>query len=378
MSLQALFRYRAQMEMGVRVMTAGAATFALCHLLRLPQFQWAVLTSLIVMQGSVGASVKAMIDRMVGSVGGAVWGGAVSLLLPHGDVVSMGFALAASLGPLAFLAAIHPAYRVAPVTAAVLLLNRDLAAIGPLMSGLERLLEVGLGSLVALVVSLLVFPNRGHAELSGAVAKSLDEMARLFVALFGGLSDDLDPDQITAMHGQLRTAIMNAETAADAANQERANYLTGGPDPEPVCRTLRRLRNDLTMLGRAVATPLPAPVEEGLKPAILDLANAISAFLQSCANQLRSSDLAPDRAELTQALVHYAEAMSQMRRLRLAHGLEDEAVGRIFGVSFGFDQLAHNLDDLADRVNELSDHARHARRPAAPSLIGVTGRARRD
>ncbi len=349
------------MQMGVRVMAAGAATFTLCRLLGLPQFQWAVLTSLIVMQASVGASLKAMIDRMAGSVGGAVWGGGVSLLIPHADSVSMGFALAAALGPLACLAAAHPAYRVAPVTAAVLLLNRDLATIGPLMSGLERLLEVGIGSLVALCVSLLVFPNRGHVELSGAVAKSLDEMSHLLPALFRGLSGELDPDEITTLHGQLRSAIMTAEAAAEAANQERANYLTAGPDPEPVCRTLRRLRNDLTMLGRAVASPLPTSVDEGLRPAILGLSSAVSIFLEACANQLRTHDLAPDRAQITDALAHYSDAMSQMRRMRLAQGLEDEAVGRIFGVSFGFDQLAHNLDDLVDRVNELCDHVRHAR-----------------
>jgi uncharacterized membrane protein YccC len=44
---------------------------------------WAVLTSLIVTQMSVGRSLKATRDYMLGTIGGAVFGGAIEVLIPH-------------------------------------------------------------------------------------------------------------------------------------------------------------------------------------------------------------------------------------------------------------------------------------------------------
>ena len=118
-----LGRHRAQFRLGLRITVASLATFALAHLFGLAQSSWAVLTALIVMQASVGGSLKATVDRFVGSLGGAVWGVAVSLAVPHANPVSLGVALAAGVAPLAVVAAIRPAYRVAPVTAIILLLG---------------------------------------------------------------------------------------------------------------------------------------------------------------------------------------------------------------------------------------------------------------
>jgi uncharacterized membrane protein YccC len=44
---------------------------------------WAVLTSIIVTQMSVGRSLKAMRDYMVGTIGGALYGAADAILIPH-------------------------------------------------------------------------------------------------------------------------------------------------------------------------------------------------------------------------------------------------------------------------------------------------------
>ena len=44
---------------------------------------WAVLTSLIVTQMSVGRSLKATRDYMLGTIGGAIYGGAIAVLIPH-------------------------------------------------------------------------------------------------------------------------------------------------------------------------------------------------------------------------------------------------------------------------------------------------------
>src|SRR3954468_24472766 len=83
----------------LRMSAAGLISYALAHLLGLTGDYWAVLTTVIVMQASVGGSLKATIDRFLGTIGGAAWGAAVTLMLPRTDVWSTGVALAVALVP---------------------------------------------------------------------------------------------------------------------------------------------------------------------------------------------------------------------------------------------------------------------------------------
>ena len=57
-----------EVRLAMRTTLAGLITFTLAHLLELPQAYWAVLTSVIIMQESVGGSLKAGLDRMLGTV----------------------------------------------------------------------------------------------------------------------------------------------------------------------------------------------------------------------------------------------------------------------------------------------------------------------
>ena len=72
---------RTQLALAVRVTVAAVAAYAIAVALHLALPLWAVLTSLIVTQMSVGRSLKATADYMLGTVGGAVYGGAIAVLI---------------------------------------------------------------------------------------------------------------------------------------------------------------------------------------------------------------------------------------------------------------------------------------------------------
>ena len=74
---------RAQLGLAVRVTVAAFGALAIAIALHLKLPLWAVLTSLIVTQMSVGRSLKASRDYMFGTVGGAIYGGAIAVLIPH-------------------------------------------------------------------------------------------------------------------------------------------------------------------------------------------------------------------------------------------------------------------------------------------------------
>src|SRR5882724_3624871 len=118
-----LTRRRAEIRHGLRIAIAGILSFVAAQSLGLPQGYWAVFTAVLVVQGSVGGSWKASIDRLFGTLLGAIWGAAIATLIPHENVWMLGTALTISLTPLALLAAFKPSYRVAPITAVILLLG---------------------------------------------------------------------------------------------------------------------------------------------------------------------------------------------------------------------------------------------------------------
>ena len=347
-------RRRAQLRLGVRMIVACLATFLLAHLLGFTQGYWAVLTAVIVMQASVGAAMKASLDRFVGSLGGAIWGVLVSVLVPHGDVWGLAEALAFAVAPLAMVVAFQPAYRVAPVTAIILLLTPGSQLSDPLIVAVHRLTEIALGSLVAIVVSLLVLPARAHNLAAEAAGKALAVMDELTSAVLAGLDQPLDAARVQALHDQLRRTIAQADAAALEAVQERSRWLTASPDPEPLCRTLRRARNDLAMLGRALVRPFEEPVRSRLEQPTRDVSREIAAFCRAAAASLARQASAPSLEPVKQALTTYALAIADLRARGLMRALPDEEVGRVFSLTFALEQFGQNLADLVDRIGELA------------------------
>ena len=138
----------------LRMTIAGLLAYVLAEFFVLPQGYWAVFSAIIVMQASVGGSIKATADHLIGTVGGALAGGAVAYLLPHASVLSLGVALVIALVPLTLVAALWPNYRIAPLTAVIVLLTPGAQQLGPLDSALYRIVEITLGSFIGLGVSL--------------------------------------------------------------------------------------------------------------------------------------------------------------------------------------------------------------------------------
>lgn len=80
----------AELRLGVRMTASGLIAFALAELLGLAQGYWAVFTAIIVVQASVGGSLKAGLDQLLGTLGGAAYGALVGLAIPHADPVMRG------------------------------------------------------------------------------------------------------------------------------------------------------------------------------------------------------------------------------------------------------------------------------------------------
>src|SRR5215813_15288912 len=151
---------KTQLALAIRVTVAATAAYVLATALHLLLPLWAVLTSLIVTQMSVGRSLKATRDYMLGTIGGAIYGGAIAVLIPYSSEAGLLGLLVLAVAPLAFIGAINPSLNAATVTAVIVLLVPAMHHADPLASVIDRVSEVAVGAITGLLVSFLVLPSR--------------------------------------------------------------------------------------------------------------------------------------------------------------------------------------------------------------------------
>jgi uncharacterized membrane protein YccC len=346
---------KVELGLGVRVTVAalGALVIAMALGLKLPL--WAVLTSLIVTQMSVGRSLKATRDYLVGTVGGAIYGGAVAVLIPHSGEGALLAVLVLAVAPLAFIAAINPSLNVATVTAIIVLLLPMMNHGTPLESAIDRVLEVTVGALTGLLVSFFVLPSRAHSLIRVSAARMLDLIASALIELLAGLTRGRDNDALHALQDGIGAAMAGLNATGAEAERERAAHLSSGPNTGPLLRTVLRLRHDLVMIGRATVVPLPADLQARLAAPLSRVSEAMATYLRAIAAALRTGVGAPAIWPVQTALQSYATEVAALRSEGLTRGLPGDVAERFFALGFSLEQMRQNLKDLERCVAEWAE-----------------------
>jgi uncharacterized membrane protein YccC len=356
LALPWLARHRARLWLVLRTMVSTALAYALSTALRLPQGYWAVLTAIIVTQNSVGGSLKAAVDRLVGSICGALVGALAAVLLPAHTPIALGLVLVIAVTPLVLLTAYAPQYRIAPVTAVIVLLSTGAGTLGPLGYALDRVLEISLGSAIGVVVSVLIAPARAHGHLCEAAAETALLLAQIMTALEPAVRTGApDLDKLPA---RVQAALDRLSTAAQEAAHERRSRLSDHPDPEPLFRTLRRLQQDILTLNRMFGAPWPDRVHAALAPPWSAYAKAAAAELCVLAAALPSRHPPPDSSAPRTAMADFIAAIETIRREGITRELSTDVLGRILASAFGVGQLQRDLDDFVERTREVTTSTR--------------------
>jgi uncharacterized membrane protein YccC len=255
---------------------------------------------------------------------------------------------------MTLVAALWPNYRIAPLTAVIVLLTPGAQQLGPLDSAVYRIVEIMVGSFIGLGVSFVVLPARAHALVVGTAARALCLLADLLGDWLAVIAGSQDKERITRLQDDIRGALARLEIVAGEAHQERRAYLTREFDPDPLVRTIFRLRNDVVMIGRAGAEPLPEPLVARLRVPSEQISQAAQAFLRGCANALRERGSPPslDAAEL--ALAKLTATIEELQREDGARAQSVDNVGRLHALRFTLEQLRRNLEDFRNRVVECA------------------------
>ena len=344
--------YRSQLRFCIRVTVATISALLIAQLFALPLHGlWAVLTATVVTQLSVGGSIQASAQYVIGTLGGAAYAGLVGFLLPHATLAAQVGVLAVTIAPLAFVAALNPNFRVAPFSAVLVLLISGQLGEGPVEGALTRLFEVTLGGAVAVIVSLLVIPVRAGHLAREAAARVLDEMAKDLPAILASVSRSADRTELQEMHDRIGRSVAALHDVVGETERERLVTFSAAPESGPLARTLLRLRHDIVMMGRASADPLPAELSEELSPTLDRIGQALSRYFRACALALTSNRMPPPIEPLQLDLGAFESELATLYHRELTH-LSATQFERMFALGFAFQQLQRNIADLARCVRE--------------------------
>lgn len=337
---------RSAAAQGLRVMIGCAVAYALAEVFGLKQGQWAVFTVLIVMQGSVGATAGAAVDRLWATVAGALLGGAVMLCVPH-RIWAVGAALVVAVGLTAFMAARQPRLRSAVVTVAIVLLTRPSdMPVGEFV--LARILEITLGGVIGVMASRLVLPAQSGNVMIDRFRSVLGVMADMLCAQ----ADALEKREVAFSVEDsiaLRKALVAAEALLVEARRERSMMLARHDISEAIPRTLWRIRNGVVHLGRLLDVPLPPDLVALVGEPAGAMLREEAEGLQACRNALGTGEgvtLGHGSAEAFEAAFNALEHADATRNIAF------EEIGRLFGLAFTLRKLRQDIDDLADRIAE--------------------------
>ena len=346
---------RTQLALAFRVTVAAAGAYAIATAIHLRLPLWAVLTSLIVTQMSVGRSLKATRDYMFGTVGGAIYGGAIAVLIPHtGEIELLGL-LVLAVAPLAFIAANNPSLNAATVTAVIVLLVPTISHVDPLASAIDRVMEVTVGALTGLLATFFVLPSRAHNQIRMTATRTLELIAVAFSKLLAGLTHGLDNDALHKIQDGIGKALVDLNALGAEAERERAAHLSRGPDTGPLLRTSLRLRHDLVMIGRACRMALPPDLQARLAVPLDKVSDAVVTYLRSAATSLRTGEILPSPAPIDAALQLYAAEIAALRSEGLIRVLPGDTAERFFALGFALEQMRQNLNDLGRCVADWSE-----------------------
>jgi uncharacterized membrane protein YccC len=342
----------------VRMTASGLAAFAVAKAMQIPlQGLWVIITAIVVTQMSAGGSLRATLEYIIGTVGGAVYAAVIGALVPHTTTLEVAGLLALAIAPLALIAAFNPNFRVAPFSAVLVILVAGQFGEGPVQSAITRSAEVALGGLIAVAVSLVVFPERAHQMRLKAAVRLLQQLARDLPRLVAGFTGELDAATNSRIQNDIGAAVSRFQQITTEAQHELMITFAAQPDPGPLSRTMLRLRHDLVIMGRAGTRPLPEPLLARLGAPLRSVAAAASDFLRDSAAALGERNGPPPLDAFEAALAAYIAEVEAVRSEGLTLPLTANEVEPVFALGFTLDQLRQNFIDLQRCVQD------YARRP---------------
>jgi uncharacterized membrane protein YccC len=180
---------------------------------------WGAISAIIVLQSNFGSTITASRDRIIGTLIGALFGFSFSLF----GTLSWNYILAVLAAmTLCGLLGLRTSSRLAGVTITIVMLVQSTGSHWKV--ALDRVVEVFVGIVVALLVSTLIFPDRARLRLRDGLAQEFLLLGAFFEAVLRGFRGQ-PAENLTEARESVLAALRENNQLLDAFRNEPA----GGP-----------------------------------------------------------------------------------------------------------------------------------------------------
>jgi uncharacterized membrane protein YccC len=345
---------RAHFRHGLKTATAAVAAYAITEMLELPQGYWAVVSVILVMQTNLGGSMRAGMNRIMGTALGATLG-AIVLLLLGTNPLEQGIELWLCILLCAYYIHVHEAFRMAGMTAVIVILmgQQSPSVVGMAFS---RFFEITVGVCVALFFTAFVWPSRAGRQLKAGVVRALHDEAALYsILLTCRLGQDCDAGEEAAAILQLEKTRERNHLLLEEAKREPGGLGKSDHITVSLCNFTERIAEHLLSMEHAVHHE---ELEElhGFVAREMDLlAQTTITAMTRLALAIGQDRLPGPMDDVARAIADAEDALSRLRVQSVLPGYRLEVVMRFFSYYYNMREVAVELTGMAGRAALLEE-----------------------
>ncbi len=332
-------------KQAIKTAIAGVISLYITRLLHLPEGYWAAISALIVMQSNVGATLSASRTRLAGTAIGAVVGG---LFVALWGSNTTGFALAVAIAfVVCDMLRLAESQRLATVTVAIIMLIRGTSAAWVI--ALHRFAEVALGILIALLVSLTLWPNHARRSVRHGLAAALMNLRMLYLALlesYGGQT----ADSLVTLKAQVSDVFRENAPLLQNALQEAFGPMKDRESLALLAAQVERIRQAVETLELAVRDGALDTYLRRFDAELEQMHTSIAAAFGSLADSIRAGQPDPQWPHLMAVISALDNKAALARTSGAAASYPLDEILRFYSLLLSSRNLAQELELARDLV----------------------------
>lgn len=355
---KALFhKHQDGLLIGGRVGVSATLAYLVATLQHVPETYWPVMSAVIVARGGARGAGGSASDRLIGTLAGAAFGLAATTLrhlgLPDWALLFL------AMAPMAFLSADNAAFRAAPMAAMIVLSATASGKTGLFGLGVAalRVMDVGMGTLVALFVSYVLLPSHPLKGLRKDAAALMMPLGNLLA--LGVKPDDAEAGtKFTRLNAKTRREMREVVIAARQIKAKRAERHLPETLPNQFTAALSRTHGTIVFINRAVSgAPVPEGVANALRPVVRDARARLGAI-----QHLLSQGAPAGSSAALDASVDAAAAKIEMRTA-------NDPAAHLEALPFLLQTLRDDLNDLAGTAGAISGPGKRAAKVGGAGVV---------
>jgi hypothetical protein len=336
-------------KMALKVAVASVVSLVIAEYLRWEYPFYAVIAAIIVMSSTHSSTLKLGIQRLVGTIIGAI-GGAIAVVTLGSNPGSLGISVFLTFFFSSFWR-FNEAAKLAGYVSAIVILSHSQS---PWLYALGRFLETCLGIIVALLVNQLIFPTFAGTELRQCISQTLTELEHFYRLVMGGaITGHYDRAEADALKLTLTNSLRKGRELLQEVRHGQPNELADMQIDGAWEFLIRRIWEHILTMEHTIIVRQQDVFWRVLSPQLTQLSQETSNSMLALATAVKLHKTRLSFSDLDIALNQATEKLNHVQEVQYTHGLIDELL-RFFTFFYTMEEVSRKLQRMANTLSQQS------------------------